>query len=179
VLLKPIRMGAVLLAATAFIAMPLMPARAQPGVDIPPSVSMEHDSVMTYLQKIAVRTTPSGAAAQRLMEVLKQHMALEDAFILPPLTLLPTLARGIVSPDMRWAIPMSDRVRTEHDALQRVHNGITEATLALQMAADDEHDEATIGFCRDLAADDLNDMEVTEPTVMLIGDLLRSRLPAP
>ena len=178
-LLKPIPMGLSGSLSWFFSRMPPMPARAQPGVDIPPSVSMEHDSVMTYLQKIAVRTTPSGAAAQRLMEVLKQHMALEDAFILPPLTLLPTLARGIVSPDMRWAIPMSDRVRTEHDALQRVHNGITEATLALQMAADDEHDEATIGFCRDLAADDLNDMEVTEPTVMLIGDLLRSRLPAP
>jgi hypothetical protein len=80
---------------------------------------------------------------------------------------------------MRWAIPMSDRVRAEHADLQRMHNAITVATLALQDAADAEGDASTVGFCHDLAADDLNDMEVTEPTVMLIGDLLRIRLPAP
>ncbi len=152
-------------------------AVAQPGKDIPPSVTMEHESVMHYLNHIAERTTPSGAAARRLIAVLTEHMKAEETFILPPLTLLPALAAGKVTPDMRWAISMSDRVRTEHDTLQRMHNAFTEAAVALQTAAEDEHDDVTVGFVRDLAADDLNDMEVTEPTVIIIGDLLRLRLP--
>ncbi len=173
----PGRLAAMLLGGALALSGSLGPAMGQPGKDIPPSVNMEHESVMHYLDHIAQRTTPTGAAAHRLIVVLTQHMAAEEAFILPPLTLLPALASGKISPDMRWAIPMSDRVRAEHDNLLRMHNAITEATLALQSAAEDEQDEATIGFARDLAADDLNDMEVTEPTVMLIGDVLRARLP--
>jgi hypothetical protein len=104
-------------------------------------------------------------------------MALEEEFILPPLTLLPSLAAGTVTPDMRWAIAMSDRVRTERDNLQQVHAGITAAILELKAAAEAENDEATIGFCTDLAAADLSDVEITEPTVLIIGDILRAKLP--
>jgi hypothetical protein len=157
---------------------PTRTAHAQPGVDIPPSVQMEHESVLAYLQHIAERTTPSGKAAQRLLDVLRAHMANEEAFILPPLTLLPALAQGKVTPDMRWALAMSDRLAAEHDAIQRAHAAITEATVALQIAAEDEKDQITVGFARDVAADDLGDMEITEPTVLLIGETLRTRLPA-
>lgn len=159
------------------LAVPTDLANAQTGVDIPPSVSMEHESTLHYLGHLAERNSPTGKAARHLIDVLKPHMANEEAFILPPLTLLPALAKGKVTPDMRWAIAMSDRLEAEHDTIQRAHAAITEATIALQIAADAEKDEATVGFAHDLAADDLGDMEITEPTVLLIGDVLRARLP--
>jgi hypothetical protein len=153
-------------------------ASAQPGVDIPQSVRMEHESVMNYLHKIAERKTPTGVAAQKLIVLMEQHMALEQEFVLPPLVLLPALASGKVRPDMRWAIAMADRVRNERDTLLQFHTGITEGALVLQAAAEEEQDHATVGFVRDLVADDLSDLEITEPTVLLIGEVLRSRLPA-
>ena len=173
--LKSIAIAAMLLGYS--FAMPIGSASAEPAVNIPASVVMEHDSVMGYLRKIAERTTPTGAAARDLIEVFKKHMTLEEQFILPPLTLLPSIAAGKITPDMRWAIPMGDRVRTEKDHLQQVHDGITIAILALKDAADAEHDEATVGFSSDLAADDLADVEITEPTVIIISDILRSKLP--
>lgn len=156
---------------------PLGAAVAQPAHNIPPSDAMEHESTLGYLEALAHRTTPTGAAALRVMEVMKAHMAVEEEFILPPLTLLPSLAAGTVTPDMRWAIAMSDRVRAERNNLQQMHAGITAAILDLKAAAEAENDEATVGFTKDLAADDLSDVEITEPVVLIIGDLLRSKLP--
>jgi hypothetical protein len=109
--------------------------------------------------------------------VMKAHMALEEEYILPPLTLLPSLAAGNVTPDMRRAIAMSDHVRADRDKLQQMHATITAAILDLKAAAEAEHDASAVGFSTDLATDDLADVEITEPMVMLIGDILRAKLP--
>ncbi len=138
---------------------------------------MEHESVLRYLDNLGQRTTPSGAVALKLRTALAAHMAFEEAVEMPPLVLLPELAKGIVRPDMRWAIEMSDKVLAAHDKIQGYHNAITAAALGLQDAAESEHDEVTVGFVRDVAADDLGDAEVTEPIILLIGTFLRSRLP--
>jgi hypothetical protein len=169
--------AAVLLASAVAVPGPGGSASAQPGIDIPQSMRMEHESVMHYLHGIAERKTATGEAAQKLILLLQKHMALEEEFVMPPLVLLPALASGKVRPDMRWAIAMADRVRNERDTLLQLHTAITEGALVLQAAAEEEQDHATVGFVRDLAADDLADVEITEPTVLLIGDVLRSRLP--
>lgn len=174
---NPRLLAAMLLGGLLTAAVPLA-ASAQPAHNIPPSDAMEHDSVLAYLGKISQRTTPTGAAAKHLAEVMKAHMALEDEFILPPLSLLPAIADGTVTPDMRWAIAMSDRVKANKEKLQQSHAAITAANLALMQAAQEEHDEITVGFSKDLAADDLADVEVTEPTVIVIGEILRAKLPA-
>jgi hypothetical protein len=175
--LKAIPIAAILLGCTLAVPGPLGSANAEPAANIPASDAMEHESVLGYLRKVAERTTPSGAAARDLIVLFNKHMAIEEEYILPPLTLLPSIAAGKITPDMRWAIPMSDRVRAEKDHLQQVHNEITLGILALKDAAEAEHDESTVGFATDLAADDLGDVEITEPTVILIGDILRAKLP--
>jgi len=78
---------------------------------------------------------------------------------------------------MRWAIAMSNRVRADKEKLQQIHAGITTAILSLMDGAEAENDEATVGFCKDRVADDLFDMEITQPTVIIIGDILRAKLP--
>ncbi len=153
-------------------------ARAEPGHDIPQSVALEHKSVLAYLHRIAEKPTAEGAAAQKLIDLLVPHMAKEEEFILPPLTLLPDLAAGKVTPEMRWAIPLAERVKTEQATLLKIHDELSEAFIALLDAAETENDEVTVGFTKDLAADDLGDREVTEPLTILVGKILRSRLPA-
>jgi hypothetical protein len=154
-------------------------ANAQPGIDIPQSVRMEHESVLAYLTMIAARKSATGKAAQKLLDVMKEHMAFEEAVVLPPLVLLPDISEGKITPDMRWAIALSDQVKAEQQGkLLRLHSAVTDAALVLQQAAEDEQDHVTVGFVRDLAADDLGDREITEPTVIMIGEVLRSKLPA-
>ena len=153
-------------------------ARAEAGHEVPPSIRAEHDSVLRYLRNIAKRTTPEGAAAQKVLDLLIPHMAKEEAFIDPPLLLLPELAAGRVTPDMRWAIGLADQLRAEQNDIRLIHEGLSNAFIDLLGAADAEGDESTVGFVKDLAGDDLNDREVTEPTTLLIGKFIRSRLPA-
>lgn len=153
-------------------------ARAETTHEIPPSMRTEHEGVLRYLRNIAKRTTPEGAAAQKVLDLLVPHMAKEEAFILPPLVLLPDLAAGKVTPDMRWAIAMADRLKAEQHDILKMHEGLSDAFIGLLDAAEDEGDESTAGFTKDMAADDLGDREITEPTTLLIGKYLRSHLPA-
>lgn len=150
---------------------------AQPGIDIPASVRAEHQGMLAYLRRIAANPTPKAAAAQKVLDLLLSHMVTEEAIILPPLVLLPALADGRVTPDMRWAITLADRLGAEQTALLHMHEALSDALIALMDAAEAEGDEGTVRFAKDMAADDLGDREVTEPTTLLIGKFLRTRLP--
>jgi hypothetical protein len=46
------------------------------------------------------------------------------------------------------------------------------------VAATKAHDKEAAEFAEAAAADSLNDVELLEPTVLLIGDYLRAKLPA-
>jgi hypothetical protein len=151
-------------------------ARAEPAREIPQSVATEHESTLNYLRSIAARPTPEGAAAQKVIDLLTPHMAKEEEFVLPPLVLLPELSAGKVTQDQRWAIPLADRVKAEQAELLKIHEALSNAFIELLQAAEAENDEVTVGFTKDLAADDLGDREVTEPTTILIGEFLRLKL---
>jgi hypothetical protein len=100
------------------------------------------------------------------------------ARVLPPLTLLPLLADGKVSPDMKWAIAMADRVRAEREQIFQEHTQITDAMNALATAAQKAHDTAAFDFARGAAADSLNDIELLEPMTIVVGDYLKAKLSA-
>ena len=173
--------AAVLLACSTVLAWPAPPATAQtapPGHDIPQSLRLEHEDAIAELDMLARRKTPVAAEARKLRDLLKRHQQREAEFILPPLTLLPALARGDVRPDMRWALEMADRVKAEHEAIFHEHEAITDGCSTLLAAAEQAHDRAATDIAHALVADSLNDLELLEPTVVLIGDVLRARLPA-
>ncbi len=153
-------------------------ARAETALPIPQSERVESEGVLDTLREIAKRGTPTGAAAQKVLDLLTPHIAQEEEFILPPLVLLPALANEVPAPDMRWAIPLAERVKAEHAALEQTHKALKAAFVALQDAAKAEGDRTTAGFAGDLIADDLGDQEIIEPAVIVIGDYLRSQLPA-
>lgn len=151
------------------------PASTHP---IPQSLSVGHRETIEQLTMLAHKKGPVGAAASHVLEVKKRHIAREVEFILPPLILLPRLAAGQVTPDMAWALPMTDRVRAEEEQIFEEHTKITDALNQLVAAADKAHDQEAKEFAESAAADSLGDMEILQPTLLLIGDILRSKLPA-
>ena len=108
--------------------------------------------------------------------LFKQHLQREEEFILPPLTLLPQLADGKVSPDMKWAIAMADRVKAEREKTYQEHTQITDAMNALAAAARKAHDAEALEFAQAAVADSLNDLELLEPMSIVIGDYLKAKL---
>jgi hypothetical protein len=178
---KTTALAAILFACSIAPAWPTRPAvaqAAQPAHAIPQSLRLEHEEALAQLDVLARRKAPVGAEARKLRDLVKRHQQREAEFILPPLTLLPALARGEVRPDMRWALEMATRVKAEHEAIFQEHTAITDGCNALLTAAERVHDRAAIEIAHTLVADSLNDLELLEPTVVVIGELLRARLPA-
>lgn len=158
-------------AATAF-------AQAPPATrEIPQSLRVEHDNTLQQLTRLAQKRGPVGAAARGALSLFKQHTQREQEYILPPLTLLPLLADGKVSPDMRWAVDMADRVRKDREEIFLEHTRITDAMNTLAAAAQRAHDAEALDFARGAAADSLNDVELLEPMSIVIGEYLRAKLP--
>ena len=155
---------------------PLRPAMAEMGLTIPQSERFEHEEVITKLTTLAQRPAPVGPAAQQALDVVRPHLQHDDEVVLPPLTLLPLIAEGKVSPSMKWALPMIDRVKAEQAENIKIHEEITARLIKLYSAADDAGDEQAARNAREIASDLLHDDEVTEPTVLLLGEYLRTKL---
>jgi hypothetical protein len=155
-------------------------AAAQPAPDhlIPQSLQIEHKETLEQITALAKHKGPVGVAAGKVLVLYKKHAAREDEFIFPPLTLLPYLADGKVTPDMAWALPMTDRVKAEQEQIFIEHTEITEALNGLVVAATKAHDNDAKEFAESAAADSLNDLEILVPAVLMVGDTLHSKLPA-
>jgi hypothetical protein len=145
--------------------------------DIPQSLRVEHNDTLEQLTTLSKRHTAVGAEARKALALFKKHIQREEEYILPPLTLLPDLADGKITPDMKWAIAMADRVKAEREQIFLEHTEITDAMNALATAARQAHDIDALHFAQAAVADSLNDIELLEPMTMVIGDYLRAKLP--
>jgi hypothetical protein len=165
------------LAAVAFGGAPT-PAVAQQPRDIPQSIRLQHQEDEAALTELSRKPAPVGPAAKAALDLIKRHHQREGEYILPPLTLLPQIADGKLTPDMKWAIAMADQVKANREEIFQEHAQITDAMNVLLQAAERAHNTAAAEFARGAVADSLADMELQEPMTIVIGDYLRSKLPA-
>ena len=174
--------GALAIAALASIltAAP-MAAADQSTLQVPQSIRYEHDQIIKDLTNFAKREVAHAAAVQKALTVIKAHYAKEEAFVLPPLALLPKIAKGAISKDMSSkemepAIAMADRTKAALPELQNDHIRITSLMNELIEAGQADHDEELTRLATRVAAQSLNDLEIAQPTTIQIGDYLRLRL---
>jgi len=153
-------------------------AQAQQAHDIPQSFKVAHEETLAELTAIGKRRTHTGLIARQAISAVQRHFRREEEYILPPLTLAPAIALGKVTPDMRWAIAMADRIKADRETIFVEHTVITEWMNELAAAAERAHEADVIAFARGAVADSLNDTEVNEPMAIVIGDYLRAKLPA-
>jgi len=151
--------------------------------EIPISLQLEHQQAIAELSALARRAMARrrdrvAEAAGKTLELVKAHIQREQEYILPPLTLLPAIANGRVTPDMKWAVTMADRVKADHELIYQEQARITQALSLLLLAAEEEHDAEAAGLARSLVVDSLSDLELTEPMVVTIGEYVRTKLAA-
>ena len=78
-------------------------AADQSVLQVPQSVGYEHEQIMKELTSFAKREVAHAAAVQKALIVIKAHYAKEEAFVLPPLALLPQIAKGAISKPIHGA----------------------------------------------------------------------------
>ena len=151
-------------------------AAEQSSLQVPQSIRHQHEQIISRLSHFAGHTGPTGAAASKALNVLKDHYAKEEAFVLPPLGLLPRLAKGEVSKDMEPAIAMAERARAALTDLQSDHIQITSLMNELLEAGKNAGNDELVRLATRIASQSLNDIEVAHPTVIIVGEFVHQRL---
>jgi hypothetical protein len=158
----------------------LSPSLAQQAaLQVPQSIRHEHQQILSRLDHFAQgKDNETAVAAQKAAAFLKGHYANEEQFVLPPLSLLPRIAKGEISKDMEPAIAMADRTKSALPDFGNDHIKITSLMNDL-IAVGKKKDDDLVRLATRVAAQSLNDIEVNQPTAILIGDYLRRGLSRP
>jgi hypothetical protein len=152
-------------------------AADQTSLQVPQSVRLQHDQIVSRLMTYTKHEAPVGAAATKALATLNAHYEKEEKFVLPPLGLLPRIANGEISKDMAPAIAMALRTQAALPELQNDHIQITSLMNELIEAGNKSHNDELVRLATRIAAQSLNHIEVLIPASIMVGNYLRQRLP--
>ena len=151
-------------------------AAAQMKLEVPGSIAAEHRELHEELRTAITSGGKTGDAAKIVEQRLSAHFEKEEEYALPQLGLLVPLAEGRVSPEMRSAIELSDRLKADMPKMLEEHKRIVEAVNALKEAAKAENKTQAISFADHLLAHAQNEEQVTYPAAILVGEYLKLKL---
>lgn len=145
------------------------PAMESVTMHTPQSISSEHRELHETLERAAGEPGGLGAAARTLEAALAPHFRREEQIATPPLSLLPRLAQGEATADMRSVLAMTDALEQELPQMLREHDAIREATRAFGEAAEQAGREEYVRFAENLAAHARQEEEILYPAAILVG----------
>lgn len=143
---------------------------------IPRPFQLEHEGLHAALVKATAMEGKVGEAARTVAALLHPHFVKEEEYALPPLGLLPLLAAGQVTPEMRDVLSMTDRLRTELPQMLNEHKTIVAALHQLAAAAKSENQMAYARFAEKLMLHARAEEEVFYPMALVIGESLKLKL---
>ena len=142
----------------------------------PPSLRREHEELHADLAHAGKMPGLLGETAREVARIMDPHFLREDEYAMPPLSLLPRLARGQVTPDMAEVLPLVARLKEEMPLMIEEHRAIMGAVRAFALAAESDGDEKCIRLAAELTVHAQLEEEVLYPTALLVGDYVKARL---
>jgi hypothetical protein len=139
-------------------------------------LQLEHEELHDQLRKATGESGKLGEAAKAVAKLMHPHFVKEEEYALPPLGLLPSLARGTVTPDMASVLPMTDRLKAELNEMLAEHQSIVAALKNLANVAKQENKPEYAEFADKLILHAQTEEEVSYPTAILIGEYLKLKL---
>ena len=146
------------------------------NADVPEALKIEHAELREQLGKAAAAGGKTGEAADGVMKVLRPHILLEEEFAIPPLTLLPRLARGEITADMRRYMTQAETLKAELPRMLEEHGLIVEALRGLVQAAQEEGHTGYARYAQKMILHLQTEEEILYPASILIGEYLRWKL---
>ncbi len=142
----------------------------------PLSIRREHEELHADLARAEREPGPIGEAAREVARILHPHFLREDEYAIPPLALLPRLAKGQVTPDMAEVLPLVARLKEEMPLMIQEHRAIIGAVQQFATAAESENDEKYIRFAAELLVHAQMEEEVLYPAAVLVGEYVKAKL---
>jgi hypothetical protein len=146
------------------------------NIQIPVSLKREHEELHAELVKATQAGGKTGQAAREVAKLLHPHFVKEEEFALPPLGLLPDLARGKVTLEMRAVLPYTDQLKAELPSMREEHRAVIAALRDLTTAASEEQEEEAAHFAQKLMLHAQTEEQVIYPAAILVGEYLQLRL---
>jgi hypothetical protein len=143
--------------------------------EVPEALKIEHEELREQLARAASAGGRTGEAAREVQKVLRPHILLEEEFAVPPLTLLPRLARGEFHPDMKRYLAQAEMLRAELPRMLEEHGLIVEALRGLMQAAQEEGYSGYAQFARKMILHAQLEEEILYPASILVGEVLRAK----
>lgn len=143
---------------------------------IPHSLKAEHEELHNMLRQATQLTGKTGDAAKVVAKLMHPHFVKEEEYALPPLGLLPLLASGKFSEEMKLVLPLTDKLKRELPEMLAEHQQIVAALNILAQHARTENHPEVVDFAAKLILHAQAEEEVSYPTAILIGDYIKLRL---
>lgn len=142
----------------------------------PPSLRREHEELHADLARAGQMPGLLGQTAREVARIMHPHFLREDEYAIPPLSLLPRLARGQVTPDMADVLPLVARLKEEMPLMIEEHRAILGAVRAFALAAEGDGDEKCIRLAAELTVHAQLEEEVLYPAAVLVGEFVKAML---
>ncbi len=139
----------------------------------PPSLKVEHEELHAQLARATKAGGATGEAAKAVAKALQPHFLKEEEYALPPLGLLPILVGGEISPDMKDAVTMTERLKANLGQMLLEHKEIVGALQVLIKAAKEEGKDEFVHFAEKLTLHAQTEEEVLYPASILVGEYLK------
>ncbi len=144
--------------------------------DTPGSSKSEHGDLREVLWRAEKAGGRTGTAAVAVMKVLFPHMFLEERYAVPPLKLLPLLARGELTPEMKAILPRVAKLKAEMPRMLEDHRLIVLAVRDLMRAATEENHPEYLQVASKIIAHAQHEEDVLYPAAILVGEYVGLRL---
>lgn len=135
----------------------------------PSSIAAEHRDLHETLERASKEAGSVGSAARQLEAALSPHFRREEQIATPPLALLPALATGQATAEMRAVLPMTTALERELPQMLEEHQAIRAAASRFRVAADAAGLAEYVRFSDELAAHARQEEEILYPAAILVG----------
>ena len=143
---------------------------------IPHSLKAEHEELHNMLRQATKLPDKTGNAAKDVAKLMHPHFVKEEEYALPPLGLLPLLASGKMTEEMKQVLVMTDKLKKELPEMLAEHQQIVTALKTLGEYAKTENHADVAAFAERLVLHAQTEEQVSYPTAILIGDYIKLRL---
>jgi hypothetical protein len=143
---------------------------------IPKTVEKEHEELHAEMKKATTAGGATGKSAKRLANMLHPHFVKEEDFALPPLGLLPSLAKGKITSDMKEILLMTNKLKTDLDQMLKEHEEIVAALEKTVADARKERKLEYVGVADRLTRHAQIEEEIYYPAAIVIGEYLKLKL---
>jgi hypothetical protein len=147
-----------------------------PRGELPQVLTMEHEAIQEELSRATRLGGKTGQAAWEVTRVLFPHVYREEAFAIPPLLLLPKLARGEFEPEMESMLQKTEVMKSEFPRMLEEHKIIVAALQKLLQAATTDGHTGYARLAQKLILHAHTEEEILYPASILVGEFLKLKL---